>query len=130
MSAGESRLNWQKRSTCSKTRNLLSFMQNHVLRLSMPFNCLIVNYFDLLSDQKLRACAKCEQTNWHGFSHVVCIMENLIKRRMFRISMSNYCIFYCFRVLVGAPEADTEQKRWGVEKPGAVFRCETNLPYR
>jgi len=33
-------------------------------------------------------------------------------------------------VLVGAPEADTEQKRWGVEKPGAVFRCETNLPYR
>lgn len=31
---------------------------------------------------------------------------------------------------MGAPEADTEQKRWGVEKPGAVFRCETNLPYR
>ena len=36
---------------------------------------------------------------------------------------------YC-RVLVGAPEADTIQGRWGVKKPGAVFRCETDLPHR
>jgi len=32
-------------------------------------------------------------------------------------------------VLVGAPEAETDQKRWGVSKPGAVFRCQTTTPY-
>ena len=55
-------------------------------------------------------------------------MSSLIKCILFSVSLSK--IFYPSRVLVGAPEADTEQKRWGVEKPGAVFRCETNLPYR
>jgi hypothetical protein len=33
----------------------------------------------------------------------------------------------CCRVLVGAPEAETEQRRWGVHRPGAVFRSYTHF---
>ena len=34
----------------------------------------------------------------------------------------NKFFFVFFRVLVGAPESETEQARWGVHKPGAVLR--------
>ena len=34
------------------------------------------------------------------------------------------------RVIVGAPEDETEQLRLGIEKAGAVYRCQTVMPYR
>ena len=52
-------------------------------------------------------------------------MSSLIKCILFSVSLSK--IFYPSRVLVGAPKADTEQKRWGVDKPGAVFSCDEQL---
>ena len=45
-------------------------------------------------------------------------------------NVSYYTIQNWCRVLVGAPEADTEQARWGVARPGAVFRCATQPPHR
>jgi len=33
-------------------------------------------------------------------------------------------------VIVGAPEDESEQLRLGIEKAGAVYRCQTVMPYR
>ena len=35
-----------------------------------------------------------------------------------------------FRVIVGAPEDDSEQAKVGIEKAGAVYRCQTQMPFR
>jgi hypothetical protein len=35
-----------------------------------------------------------------------------------------------FRVIVGAPEDESEQAKVGIEKAGAVYRCQTQMPYR
>ena len=62
-----------------------------------------------------------------------CIMLSWLKQKCIDyhgVLPTEYLKIFYFRVLVGAPEAHTEQKRWGVEKPGAVFRCETNPPHR
>ena len=37
---------------------------------------------------------------------------------------------FCFRVIVGAPEDDSEQAKVGIEKAGAVYRCQTEMPFR
>ena len=34
------------------------------------------------------------------------------------------------RVIVGAPEDDSEQAKVGIEKAGAVYRCQTEMPFR
>ena len=34
------------------------------------------------------------------------------------------------RVIVGAPEDDSEQAKVGIEKAGAVYRCQTRMPFR
>ena len=40
-------------------------------------------------------------------------------------------IFFSFsRVIVGAPEDDSEQAKVGIEKAGAVYRCQTEMPFR
>merc|ERR1712083_51123 len=33
-------------------------------------------------------------------------------------------------VIVGAPEDDSEQAKVGIEKAGAVYRCQTRMPFR
>ena len=33
-------------------------------------------------------------------------------------------------MIVGAPEDDSEQARVGIEKAGAVYRCQADMPYR
>ena len=31
---------------------------------------------------------------------------------------------------MGAPEDDSEQAKLGIEKAGAVYRCQTQMPFR
>ena len=33
-------------------------------------------------------------------------------------------------MIVGAPEDDSEQAKVGIEKAGAVYRCQTQMPFR
>ena len=33
-------------------------------------------------------------------------------------------------MIVGAPEDDSEQAKVGIEKAGAVYRCQTRMPFR
>ena len=33
-------------------------------------------------------------------------------------------------MIVGAPEDDSEQAKVGIEKAGAVYRCQTEMPFR
>ena len=41
------------------------------------------------------------------------------------------CVFSHFRVIVGAPEDDSvTQAKVGIEKAGAVYRCQTQMPFR
>jgi hypothetical protein len=44
--------------------------------------------------------------------------------------MQKLILFLFFRVIVGAPEDDSEQLKLGIEKAGAVYRCQTVMPYR
>ncbi len=55
--------------------------------------------------------------------------SSCLKWRFCRKIDSNLCIYFC-RVIVGAPEDETEQAKAGVEKAGAVYRCQTQMPYR
>ena len=48
---------------------------------------------------------------------------------LFNTSKTNQFSFY-FRVIVGAPEDDSEQAKVGIEKAGAVYRCQTQMPFR
>ena len=40
-----------------------------------------------------------------------------------------FSLLFC-RVIVGAPEDDSEQAKVGIEKAGAVYRCQTEMPFR
>ena len=33
-------------------------------------------------------------------------------------------------MIVGAPEDESEQAKVGIEKAGAVYRCQTRMPFR
>ena len=44
--------------------------------------------------------------------------------------MTPFSLFFNFRVIVGAPEDDSEQAKVGIEKAGAVYRCQTQMPFR
>lgn len=48
----------------------------------------------------------------------------------FEFSRHSFCMFLFFRVIVGAPEDDSEQAKVGIEKAGAVYRCQTQMPFR
>ena len=42
----------------------------------------------------------------------------------------SYILSFFSRVIVGAPEDDSEQAKVGIEKAGAVYRCQTRMPFR
>ena len=44
--------------------------------------------------------------------------------------MTPFSLLFNFRVIVGAPEDDSEQAKVGIEKAGAVYRCQTRMPFR
>ena len=50
-------------------------------------------------------------------------------KSFYDFSAYKFCLLFC-RVIVGAPEDDSEQAKVGIEKAGAVYRCQTEMPFR
>ena len=67
------------------------------------------------------------------FRHFTC--EKKDRKSTFLISLENIHFSNPFflsnsRVIVGAPEDESEQAKVGIEKAGAVYRCQTQMPFR
>lgn len=64
----------------------------------------------------------------HGWTFVQEV-SSLMNEWLLRVKLK-LDFFHICRVIVGAPEDDSEQHRVGIDKAGAVYRCQTVMPYR
>ena len=53
-----------------------------------------------------------------------------LNNTLFKTFLTQFFHLSNFRVIVGAPEDDSEQAKVGIEKAGAVYRCQTQMPFR
>ena len=83
-----------------------------------------------MSRKKSQTSPKCT----HVKEGVKRILRGHICNTVFRLSHPPKTAnkhFICFyRVIVGAPEDDSEQAKVGIGKAGAVYRCQTQMPFR
>ena len=84
----------------------------------------------VMSRKKSQTSPKCT----HVKEGVKRILRGHICNTVFRLSHPPKTAnkhFICFyRVIVGAPEDDSEQAKVGIGKAGAVYRCQTQMPFR